>query len=113
MSFLEALARAGRSTTVLSRVKIVLARQASTPSKLWIWRAISKSLEPNYQLEPGDIVYVPKSGLAKLGYVMQQINPITSMVALRSRPDVGERGSAGARRTKTRTGLGISLAEPR
>ena len=34
----------------------------------------------NYQLEPGDIVYVPKSGLAKLGYVLQQINPITSMV---------------------------------
>jgi len=32
----------------------------------------------NYSLEEGDIIYVPKSGIAKLGYVLQQINPITS-----------------------------------
>ena len=34
----------------------------------------------NYSVEPGDIVYVPKRGLAKLGYVFQQVSPITQML---------------------------------
>jgi polysaccharide export outer membrane protein len=40
-------------------------------------------LKPNGGMEvslyPGDIVYVPKSGISKVGFVMQQLAPFLSM----------------------------------
>jgi polysaccharide export outer membrane protein len=30
-------------------------------------------------LNPGDVIYVPKSGMAKMGFVMQQLAPFMSM----------------------------------
>jgi len=40
-------------------------------------------LKPNggmeVSLNPGDIVYVPKSGMSKMGFVMQQLAPFLTM----------------------------------
>jgi polysaccharide export outer membrane protein len=80
MSFLEALARAGGPNDSAQQGKIVLARPSKHSEQIVDLESDIQKSGTNYQLEPGDIVYVPKSGLAKLGYVMQQINPITSMV---------------------------------
>lgn len=33
-------------------------------------------------LQPGEVIYVPKRGLAKLGYVFQQVSPMTSMLSI-------------------------------
>jgi polysaccharide export outer membrane protein len=80
MSFLEALARAGGPNDNAQQGKIVLARPSNNSEQVVDLENFVKQGSTNAQLEPGDIVYVPKSGLAQLGYVMQQINPITSMV---------------------------------
>ena len=34
----------------------------------------------NVSLEEGDVLYVPKRGIAKLGYVFEKINPLSSML---------------------------------
>jgi polysaccharide export outer membrane protein len=79
MSFLEALTRAGGPNDNAQQGKILLARPSENTEQIVDLENDLKKSGTNYQLEPGDIVYVPKSGLAKLGFVMQQINPITSM----------------------------------
>jgi polysaccharide export outer membrane protein len=33
-------------------------------------------------LHPGDLIFVPKSGIAKVGFVLQQISPITSLASV-------------------------------
>ncbi|MGA9722979.1 MAG: polysaccharide biosynthesis/export family protein [Candidatus Binatus sp.] len=79
MSFLEALARAGGPIDSAQQGKIVLARPSKNTEQVVDLENSVEQGGTNYKLEAGDIVYVPKSGLATLGYVMQQINPITSM----------------------------------
>jgi polysaccharide export outer membrane protein len=82
MSFLEALTRAGGPNDNAQQGKIVLARPSKNTEQLIDMEHFVQTAgnNNNFQLEAGDIVYVPKSGLAKLGYVLQQINPITTMV---------------------------------
>jgi polysaccharide export outer membrane protein len=80
MSFLEALARAGGPNDNAQQGKIVLARPSKNTEQIVDLENNIQKGGTNYQLEPGDIVYVPKSGLAQLGYFFQQINPLTSMV---------------------------------
>jgi polysaccharide export outer membrane protein len=33
-------------------------------------------------LQPGELIYVPKRGIAKVGYVFQQLSPITSVMSV-------------------------------
>src|ERR1700678_2059438 len=80
MSFLEALSRAGGPNDNAQQGKIVLARASKNTEQVVDLENMVQTSGSNYQLEPGDIVYVPKSGLAKVGYFLQQINPLTSMV---------------------------------
>jgi polysaccharide export outer membrane protein len=80
MSFLEALARAGGPNDNAQQGKIVLARPSNNTEQIVDLENNIQKGGTNYQLEPGDIVYVPKSGLAQVGYFFQQINPLTSMV---------------------------------
>ncbi len=80
MSFLEALSRAGGPNDNAQQGKIVLARPSKNTEQVVDLENLVQTSGANYQLEPGDIVYVPKSGLAKVGYFMQQINPLTTMV---------------------------------
>lgn len=79
MSFLEALTRAGGPNDNAQQGKIVLARPSKNTEEVVDLEDSVKQGGANYQLESGDIVYVPKSGLAKVGYVLQQLNPLTTM----------------------------------
>jgi polysaccharide biosynthesis/export protein len=76
MSFLEALARAGGPNDNAQQGKIVLARK-NTEQVIDLEGLVQEG--SNSQLEAGDIVYVPKSGIAKVGYVLQQLNPLTTL----------------------------------
>ena len=79
MSFLEALSRAGGPNDNAQQGKIVLARPSNNTEQVVDLEDFVHQKGSNDQLEPGDIVYVPKSGMAKVGYVLQQLNPLASM----------------------------------
>jgi polysaccharide biosynthesis/export protein len=79
MSFLEALTRAGGTIDSAQQGKIVLERPSQNLQEVIDLEHMVEKGQANYQLEAGDIVYVPKSGLAKFGYVLQQVNPITTL----------------------------------
>jgi polysaccharide biosynthesis/export protein len=79
MSFLDALAQAGGPSDNGQPAKIVLARPRQNFQQVIDLKTfLSGDGDSNYRLEEGDIIYVPKSGLAKVGYVLQQLNPVTS-----------------------------------
>jgi polysaccharide export outer membrane protein len=81
MSVVQALAQAGGPTDNASTAKVSLARPSQNLEKdISLDDLVKGDGTTNYALEPGDIVYVPKRGLAKLGYVFQQISPITQMI---------------------------------
>lgn len=79
MSFLAALAEAGGPSDAAKPSQIVLARPRDNRQQVIDLAAfLAGNGAANYSLEEGDIIYVPKSGLATMGYVLQQLNPITS-----------------------------------
>jgi polysaccharide export outer membrane protein len=79
MTFLEALSRAGGPNDNAQRKKVLLERpNKKMEESIDLENFVEKS-EANYKLEAGDIVYVPKSGVSKIGYFMQQLNPITTI----------------------------------
>jgi polysaccharide biosynthesis/export protein len=82
MSFLEALTRAGGTTDAAQTGKVVRERPGQHLQEVIDLQHMVNNGQTNYQLEAGDIVYVPKSGIAKFGYVLQQINPITTLTVL-------------------------------
>lgn len=81
MTILDALAQAGGPT------------EDAAPEKIGIYRAGSKQVEiidfgsivapdrkVNYALEDGDVIFVPKSGLANFGYFVRQVSPLVSVL---------------------------------
>jgi polysaccharide export outer membrane protein len=79
MSLMQALADAGGPTDNATPGKVALARPSLRMQKMISLDEVEKGDgDSNYALEAGDIVYVPKRGLAKLGYFLQQITPLTS-----------------------------------
>jgi polysaccharide biosynthesis/export protein len=81
MSFLDALAMAGGPNDNAQPGKIVLARPSQNLQQVIdLKQFIKGSSDSNFVLEQGDIVYVPKSGIAAVGYVLQQLNPLTQAV---------------------------------
>jgi polysaccharide export outer membrane protein len=81
MSVVQALAQAGGLTENASPSKVALARPSQNLQKeIDLDSLIKGDGSLNYAVEPGDIVYVPKRGLAKVGYALQQISPITQML---------------------------------
>jgi polysaccharide biosynthesis/export protein len=78
LSVVQALADAGGLTDNAKPDEVVLARPSQNMQKQITLSGLMKDSDSNYLLQAGDIVYAPKRGLAKLGYVIQQINPITS-----------------------------------
>jgi polysaccharide export outer membrane protein len=81
MSVVQALAQAGGPTDNAGTSKVSLARPSQNLEKdIDLDNLVKGDGATNYSVEPGDIVYVPKRGLAKLGYVFQQISPITQMI---------------------------------
>ena len=83
MSFLSALARAGGPTDNGQPNEIVLARPSQNIQRVINLKSfISGDDSSNFSVEAGDIIYVPKSGMAKVGYVLQQMNPLTQTVLI-------------------------------
>jgi polysaccharide export outer membrane protein len=81
MSVVQALAQAGGTTDAASTGKVTLARPSQNLQKeIDLDDLVKGDGATNYSVEPGDIVYVPKRGVAKVGYVMQQLSPITQML---------------------------------
>jgi len=81
MSVVQALAQAGGPTDSASTAKVSLARPSQNLEKdIDLDNLVKGDGATNYSVEPGDIVYVPKRGLAKFGYVMQQLSPVTQML---------------------------------
>jgi polysaccharide biosynthesis/export protein len=79
MSFLQALASAGGPTDAAQPDEIILARPSEHTEQVVNLRDYLKGKDAqNYALNRDDIVYVPKNGLAKVGWVLQQIGPLTS-----------------------------------
>jgi polysaccharide export outer membrane protein len=76
MSLLDALAQAGGPSEDAASQEIAVYR----PSKQALEQVPLKSLltadrRVNFALEEGDIVYVPKSTMAEVGYVLRQLAP--------------------------------------
>jgi polysaccharide biosynthesis/export protein len=81
MSVVQALAQAGGPNEDASTGKIALARPSQNLQKeIDLDNLVKGDGTTNFSIEPGDIVYVPKRGLAKFGYVMQKISPLTQML---------------------------------
>jgi len=81
MSFLDALAQAGGPSDAGQPSQIVFARPRQNLQQIVDLKTfLSGRGDANYALEEGDIIYVPKSGIAKVGYVLQQLSPLTQSV---------------------------------
>jgi polysaccharide biosynthesis/export protein len=83
MSFMDALAQAGGPTDNGAKDRIVLARpRIGTQTTIDVNEYLHAHAEHNYMLEEGDIIYVPQSRMAKIGYFLQQFNPVTQTLFL-------------------------------
>ena len=83
MSFLDALSLAGGPTDDASVSKIAVVRASSGEKRQVAMRdLLAGKAELNYSLEEGDIIYVPRRGLASFGYVLQKVSSITGFAIL-------------------------------
>lgn len=85
MSFLDALGQAGGPTVDANPGAMHLIRP---DDKVNLEVDLDQLLEPdptmNLVMEEGDIIFVPKNDIAKVGYLLEKINPITTMITLLS-----------------------------
>jgi len=81
MTLLDVLAQAGGPNEDAAPSQIGLYRAGSNQVELIDFAdLINVSRSVNYALEDGDVVFVPKSGLAEMGYVMRQLAPAISVL---------------------------------
>lgn len=83
MSLMDALSQAGGPSEDADENDIALYRPGSQATE----KAPMKSLltadkKVNYALQEGDVIYVPKKGIAKVGYVLRQLLPGLSIIQL-------------------------------
>jgi polysaccharide export outer membrane protein len=81
MTLLDALAQAGGANRDADENRIHIIR----PSQGFNHQFSMKSLlnpEPglNFSLEEGDILYIPRRGMTSIGYIMQSLSPLSSML---------------------------------
>lgn len=85
MSFLDALGQAGGTTVHANTDQIHIIRPSQGLNKEV---ALDDVLAPdrtlNVALEEGDVVYVPRRGIAKIGYVLSQINPFATLLSIQA-----------------------------
>jgi polysaccharide export outer membrane protein len=83
MSLMDALARAGGPNRDANTDELQIVRPSIGFSKEFSMESILKP-EPhiniNVALEEGDILFVPESGIAKTGYVLQAFSPLTQLM---------------------------------
>ena len=85
MSFLDALGQAGGPTIRANPDKIHIIRPSQDLNQEV---ALDSVLTPdrtlNVALEEGDIIYVPRSGIATVGFWLSQINPFALLLSVQS-----------------------------
>lgn len=83
MSFLDAFAQAGGASADGAAGKIHLIRPATGAHREFAFSELMKPRsELNVSLEEGDIIYVAPKFVARVGYWMQKISPLTGFVLL-------------------------------
>ena len=83
MSLMDALSQAGGPTEDASPEKIALYRPGQKTATTAPFRSLLESdRKVNFALNEGDIIYVPRSGLAEAGYVIRQLLPGLSMLSI-------------------------------
>ena len=81
MTLLDALAQAGGATENAQAGRIGVYRAGAQRVEVFDFAAlIDPSRAVNHALEDGDVVYVPNSALADIGYAMRQIAPAVSVL---------------------------------
>lgn len=81
MTFLDAFSQAGGLTKDAAADQVYLLRTSTGKKQLVPLRQLLQADEPrNVSLEEGDVIYVPKRNLARVGYAMEKLNPFTSFL---------------------------------
>ncbi len=78
MTFMDALAQAGGPTKDGSSKIHLVRHSAGIDREIAMNQIVKNGPSPDVTLRDGDIIYVPRTGLAKVGYVMQQLSPATT-----------------------------------
>lgn len=85
MSFLDALGQAGGPNIDANTDEIRLIRPGQGLNQaVALDRVLAPDRTLNVALEEGDIVYVPRRGIAKIGYILKQINPFALLLSIQS-----------------------------
>jgi polysaccharide export outer membrane protein len=83
MTFLDAFTQAGGVTEDASDNKIEVVRSTSGDQREFRLKdLLTRPENLNYSLEEGDIIYVPRSNLAKFGYVLQKTGSLAAFAVL-------------------------------
>ena len=85
MSFLDAFTQAGGLNEDARPEKIEVIRSTTGAHREVTFKELLASPRANnVALEEGDIIYVPKRGLAKFGYVLQKASPLSAFAIVGS-----------------------------
>jgi polysaccharide biosynthesis/export protein len=84
MSFLDALAQAGGPTEDANQDDLHLVRPSKKSERILSMEddIVASNPDANVALEEGDVLYVPRRGIRKLGYVLQQLSPFSTLLLL-------------------------------
>lgn len=81
MTLLDALAQAGGATENATPERIGVYRAGAQKVEVFDFAAlIDPSRAVNYALEDGDVVFVPTSTMAEIGYMLRQLAPAVSVL---------------------------------
>jgi len=78
-TLLTVLSESGGMTEAASQQKIEVLHKGSPEPQIVSFASLMKSGGTDTFLKDGDIIYVPKRGLARVGYVLQQLSPIFTL----------------------------------
>lgn len=108
MTVLDILAQAGGPNESAAPEKMGIYRSGTKQAELVEFSAlIDPARRVNYALEDGDVLFVPTSGLADLGYFLRQISPVISILgfgmAVDSARKANKRAEESSRRAEEAT----------
>ncbi len=84
MSLLDALGQAGGPNIDADTRKIHLIRPSKDQNlEIDLDDLLKPDPSLNLALEEGDILFVPRNGIAKVGYILQKVNPFAQVFAIR------------------------------
>ncbi len=83
MSFMDALGQAGGLTKDGNFNDVHLIRpDANVNMKIDMSELLKPQGKLNVAMNEGDIIFVPKHGVSKIGYILQQINPFSTLFTI-------------------------------